>query len=161
MAWTETTHANYRRSGEGYASNLTDAEWELMAPLLPPPARCGRRPATSRWAVLDALLYMVWTGCPWRGLPRDFPPRSAVIVDHALHHRQPCRRRIRFSPGGPRRSGGARPRAAAHLGGPDPRLVLLQHRNDATPDEFIGERYAIEPYRLTLNPLRELPGLNF
>jgi putative transposase len=78
MAWTETTHANYRRSGEGYASNLTDAEWELMAPLLPPPARCGRRPATSRRAVLDALLYMVRTGCPWRGLPRDFPPRSTV-----------------------------------------------------------------------------------
>ena len=78
MAWTETTRANYQRGGEGYASNLTDAEWELIAPLLPAPARRGRRPVTNRRAVLDALLYMVWTGCPWRGLPHDFPPRSTV-----------------------------------------------------------------------------------
>lgn len=78
MAWTETTRANYRRSEERYASDLRDAEWELIAPLLPAPARRGRRPVTSLRAVLDALRYMVWTGCPWRGLPREFPARSTV-----------------------------------------------------------------------------------
>lgn len=77
MAWTETTRAHYRRAGAGYASDLTDAEWEALAAVLPH-SRLGRPARHPRRTMLNAILYLLWTGCPWRGLPREFPPRSTV-----------------------------------------------------------------------------------
>jgi putative transposase len=63
-----------------YPNDLTDAQWALVAPLLPePPAEGpGRPPRVALWEVLNALLYIKQTGCPWRYLPHDFPPRSTV-----------------------------------------------------------------------------------
>ena len=61
-----------------YGTDLSDAAWALVAPLLPP-ARPGGRPRTTDLrAVLDAILYLLRTGCQWRLLPRDFPPWSTV-----------------------------------------------------------------------------------
>ena len=78
MAWTEITRLQYRREGLRYASDLTDAEWALLKPLMPAPSPIGRPRETDLRAVMNAILYMASTGCQWRALPRDFPPYSAV-----------------------------------------------------------------------------------
>src|SRR3712207_1133532 len=66
------------RRGLRYASDLTDAEWALVAPLIRP-AKCGGRPrAVNTREVLNAILYVLWTGCQWKALPKDLPPRSTV-----------------------------------------------------------------------------------
>jgi putative transposase len=78
MPWTETTRWQYRRDGLRFASDTTDAEWALLEPLMPEPAGVGRPRTTDLRAVVNALLYMVATGCQWRALPKDFPPRSTV-----------------------------------------------------------------------------------
>ncbi len=60
-----------------YDTDLTDEQFALLRPLLPRPKKMGRPPADLR-AVLDALFYLVRTGCQWRLLPHDFPPWSTV-----------------------------------------------------------------------------------
>ena len=61
-----------------YASNLTDEQWSIVRPLLPEPNRRGRRRRINLRAVLDAIFYLLRTGCQWRQLPCDFPPWSTV-----------------------------------------------------------------------------------
>ena len=78
MAWTETTRSHYRREGLRYASDLTDAEWGLVEPFLPKPARRGRPRKTDLRRLVEAMLYMVSTGCQWRAIPKEFPPYSTV-----------------------------------------------------------------------------------
>ena len=78
MPWTETTRPQYERGCSRYASDLTDAEWALIAPHLPPAKDLGRPRTTDLREVVNALLYMVSTGCQWRMLPKDFPPFSTV-----------------------------------------------------------------------------------
>lgn len=78
MSWTAVTRGEYLRSGLRYASDLTEAEWAIIAPLLEGANRRGRPRTTNLRAVWEALLYMVWAGCQWRALPKDFPPRSTV-----------------------------------------------------------------------------------
>jgi transposase len=78
VAWTETTRAEYWREGLRYASYLTDAEWALIEPLLPPPAKVGRPRKTEMRKVVEAILYMASTGCQWRAIPREFPPCSTA-----------------------------------------------------------------------------------
>jgi transposase len=78
MAWTETTRRYYRRDGFRYASDLTDAEWALIEPLMPPPMTTGRPRKTKLRDVVEAILYMASTGCQWRAIPKEFPPYSTV-----------------------------------------------------------------------------------
>lgn len=78
MCWTETTRRDYRRDGLRYASDTTDAEWALIGSFLPRARRLGRPRTVDLRAVVDAILYVLATGCQWRALPRDFPPRSTV-----------------------------------------------------------------------------------
>lgn len=78
MAWTEITRLQYRREGLRYASDLTDGEWSLIAPLMPAPSPIGRPRTTDLRQVMDAILYIASTGCQWRQLPKDFPPYSTV-----------------------------------------------------------------------------------
>src|ERR1700676_1791794 len=77
--WTEEQRVIYRRDEARYPSNLTDAEWELLKPLIPDASPGGRPRKTDMRAAMNAILYLLRTGCPWRYLPRDsFPPRSTV-----------------------------------------------------------------------------------
>jgi transposase len=77
--WTDEHRATYRRDGSGFPSNLTDTEWERLAALIPPARPSGRPRQTDMRAAMNAILYLLRTGCPWRYLPRDgFPPRSTV-----------------------------------------------------------------------------------
>ena len=78
MAWTEITRPHYVREGLRYASDLSDTEWKLIEPLMPPPSPIGRPRTTNLRAVANAILYLASTGCQWRLLPKDFPPYSTV-----------------------------------------------------------------------------------
>jgi len=78
MPWNDTARREYRREMVRYASDLTDREWELVAPFMPPPKRVGRPRHVDLREVLNALLYMATTGCQWRMLPKDFPPASTA-----------------------------------------------------------------------------------
>ena len=81
MPWTETTRRQYRREDLRYASDMTDDEWALIEPHLPPPRRLGRPRTTDLRAVVDALLYILASGCQWRLLPSRF---SALLDGAAV-----------------------------------------------------------------------------
>src|SRR5262249_49233860 len=75
---TEITRPKYEREEQRYASDLTDAEWALIAPHMPAAKRLGRPRETELRAVVDPILYPARTGCQWRMLPKDFPPFTTV-----------------------------------------------------------------------------------
>src|SRR4051794_40574127 len=66
------------RRGLRYDSDLTDAEGALVAPLIRPAKRGGRPRTVDVREVLNAIFYVLWTGCQWKALPKDLPPRSTV-----------------------------------------------------------------------------------
>jgi transposase len=76
--WTETAREQYRREDLRYASDMTDAEWALIEPHMPGQKALGRPRIVRLRGVVDAVLYILRTACPWRLLPRDFPKRSTV-----------------------------------------------------------------------------------
>ena len=76
--WTAENRCAYERKAQRYPSDLTDEEWALVEPHLPPPRQRSRHKSPERRDVLDAVLYGLTTGCQWRALPKDFPPRSTV-----------------------------------------------------------------------------------
>ena len=76
--WTPTTRRHHSRTGLRYASDLTDAEWALLDPLLPPPCDQGRPRSWPMREVVNAIFYVMRAGCPWRLLPSDFPPWRTV-----------------------------------------------------------------------------------
>lgn len=78
MPWTKITRAQYRRDGLRYASDMTDEEWALIAHRLPPRQRLGRPRKVRLRSVVEAILFILSTGCQWRALPKDFPPYSTV-----------------------------------------------------------------------------------
>jgi len=78
MAWTDITRIEHNRTFARYPSDLTDNEWDVLAPFVPPP-RCGGRPRkTDMREVFNAILYMAQGGIAWRMLPKEFPPLSTV-----------------------------------------------------------------------------------
>jgi transposase len=66
------------RRGLRYPSDLTDAEWALVAPLIPPAKRGGRKRTIDVREVLNAIFYVLATGCQWKALPKDLPPKSTA-----------------------------------------------------------------------------------
>jgi putative transposase len=64
--WTEEHRRTYRREGEGYPSDLRDAEWARLEPLIPKASPGGRPRKTDMWAAMNAILYLLRTRCPWR-----------------------------------------------------------------------------------------------
>jgi len=78
MAWTVTARRHYVRRNSRYATDLTDAEWSVIEPLMPSPRYLGRPRKTDLREVVNALLYIASSGGAWRLLPTDFPPFSTV-----------------------------------------------------------------------------------
>jgi transposase len=66
------------RRGLRYASDLTDAEWALISSLIPPARRGGRKRSVDVREVLNAIFYVLSTGCQWKALPKDLPPKSTA-----------------------------------------------------------------------------------
>lgn len=79
MPWDDTARAQHNRDHMRYPSDLTDDEWAIFAPLVPPAKPGGRRRTTDMRTVVNAILYIASSGCQWRMLPKKgFPPVSTV-----------------------------------------------------------------------------------
>jgi transposase len=76
--WKPEHRRAARHKGLRYDSDLTDEEWALIAPLIPPSKRGGRRRGVNVREVLNAIFYVLWTGCQWKALPKDLPPKSTA-----------------------------------------------------------------------------------
>jgi len=76
--WTKEARIQHAPREERYPSDVTDAEWAIVAPLIPPQRQGGRHRETDMREVMNAVRYVLRTGCQWRQLPKDFPPRSTV-----------------------------------------------------------------------------------
>lgn len=76
--WTPTTRRQHSRDHLRYGSDLTDAEWAIIAPFMPPSAPTGRPRAWPMREIMNAIFYVLRAGCTWRMLPKDFPPTSTV-----------------------------------------------------------------------------------
>lgn len=78
MPWNKITRAQYQRDGLRYASDMKDEEWALIVRQLPPRQRLGRPRKVSLRRVVEAIMFILSTGCQWRMLPKEFPPYSTV-----------------------------------------------------------------------------------
>jgi transposase len=82
--WTPEHRVAADRRGLRYPSDLTDAEWALVAPLIPPAKRGGRPRTVNLREVLNAIFYVLSTGCQWSAVPKDLPPKSTAHVYFGL-----------------------------------------------------------------------------
>ena len=76
--WTSENRERYERSRLRYPSDLTDEEWALVEPLIPLAKRGGNRRTVNVREVVNGLMYVLSSGCQWRAIPKDLPPRSTV-----------------------------------------------------------------------------------
>jgi transposase len=77
--WTARNRKRYDRSRLRYPSDLTDEEWALVAPLIPPAKRGGNRRHVDVRDVMNGIMYVLSTGCQWRAIPKDLPARSTLF----------------------------------------------------------------------------------
>jgi transposase len=76
--WTPDHRRASDRRGLRYPSDLTDAEWVLIAPMIPPAKHGGRRREVDVREVLNGIFYVLSTGCQWNAIPKDLPPKSTI-----------------------------------------------------------------------------------
>ena len=76
--WTAKNRPSYNRDKLRYPSDLTDEEWAHVAPLIPPGKRGGNKRTVDLREVMNGLMYVLSTGCQWRAVPKDLPPRSTL-----------------------------------------------------------------------------------
>jgi transposase len=76
--WTPVSRAKHNRDNLRYPSDLTDAEWLILAPLLPPPAKTGRHRSWEMRELINAIFFVLRGGIPWRMLPKHFPPHQTT-----------------------------------------------------------------------------------
>src|SRR5205085_5882320 len=76
--WTIENRCRYDRDHLRYPSDLTDAEWALIEPFIPPAKHGGRKREVDEREIVNGIMYVLSTGCQWRAIPKDLPPRSTV-----------------------------------------------------------------------------------
>ena len=76
--WTIENRPRYNRDKLRYPSDLTDEEWTLVEPQIPPAKHGGRHRTVVVREVVNGVMYVLSTGCQWRYLPKDLPPKSTV-----------------------------------------------------------------------------------
>ena len=79
--WTKENRPKYNRRLDMVPSDLTDAEWALVGPVIPPARHGGARRTVDVREIVNGILYVLGTGCQWRAIPKDLPPRSTVYDD--------------------------------------------------------------------------------
>jgi transposase len=77
--WTKKNRGRYDRSSLRYPSDLTDDEWTHVEPLIPPAKRGGNKRRVDVREVMNGIMYVLSTGCQWRAVPKDLPPRSTLF----------------------------------------------------------------------------------
>lgn len=77
--WTTENRSRYNRDDLRYPSDLTDAEWSHVAGLIPPGKRGGGKRRVDLREVMNGIMYILSTGCQWRAIPKDLPPRSTLF----------------------------------------------------------------------------------
>ena len=76
--WKPEHRLAARRVCQRYDSDLTDEEWALVAPIIPPGKRGGGKRTVNIREVLNGIFYVLWTGCQWKAVPKDLPPKSTL-----------------------------------------------------------------------------------
>jgi transposase len=76
--WTDENRWRYDRSKLRYPSDLSDDEWRMIEPLIPPGKKGGGKRTVNLREVVNGLMYILSTGCQWRAIPKDLPPKSTV-----------------------------------------------------------------------------------
>jgi transposase len=76
--WTNDNRGRYDRSHLRYPSDLSDDEWRLIEPLIPPAKPGGNKRSVVMREVVNGLMYVLSTGCQWRAIPKDLAARSTV-----------------------------------------------------------------------------------
>jgi len=76
--WTSENRTRYERDKLRYPSDLTDEEWSLIEPLIPPSKHGGRHRKVDPREIVNGLMYVLSTGCQWRYVPKDLPPKSTL-----------------------------------------------------------------------------------
>src|SRR3981189_346848 len=108
--WTSKNRARCDRSRLRYPSDLTDEEWGLVEPLIPPGKTGGGKRTVNMREVVNGLMYILSTGCQWRAIPKDLPQKNSVYgyfdlckydgtlerIHYALY--QQCREREQRAP---------------------------------------------------------------
>jgi len=92
--WTPEHRRAADRRGLRYPSDLTDEEWALIEPMIPPAKRGGRRREVNVREVLNAICSVLSTGCQWQAVPKDLPPKSTAHEDFMLWERDGTLERI-------------------------------------------------------------------
>jgi len=77
--WTAQNRRRYDRSQLRYPSDLTGDEWAHVEPLIPPARRGGNKRHVDVREVMNGIMYILSTGCQWRAVPKDLPPRSTLF----------------------------------------------------------------------------------
>jgi transposase len=77
--WTPENRKRYDRSHLRYPSDLTDEEWALIEPIIPPAKHGGRPRSVNLREIMNGIMYVLSTGCQWRALPTDLPPTTTVF----------------------------------------------------------------------------------
>src|SRR5215208_8290980 len=138
--WTPATRRQHSRAGLRYETDLTDAEWAVIAPLMPEPAACGRPATWTPREILNAIFYVLRGGMAWRLIPKDLPPKSTAFgsfsrwrdeglfgrINHHLVMADRERVGREASPADEPRGGGRLP--GQPLARPDPRSPCLGDR---------------------------------
>ena len=76
--WTTENRSRYNRDKQRYPSDLTDEEWVHVVPLIPPAKHGGRNRRVDEREVVNGIMYVLSTGCQWRYVPKDLPPKNTL-----------------------------------------------------------------------------------
>ena len=76
--WTDETRLRHDRSGLRHTHDLTDEEWAEIEPLIPPAKPGGNKRTVNIREIVNGLMYILGSGCQWRDIPKDLPPRSTI-----------------------------------------------------------------------------------
>ena len=77
--WTTENRGRYDRDKLRYPSDLTDEEWTHIEALIPPAKRGGRKRKVDLREIVNGIMYVLSTGCQWRYVPKDLPPKSTLF----------------------------------------------------------------------------------